>query len=195
MEYWNTNSPGLSRRIAASSAADGAWFDTSTRHLSGPRNGRDRETELEHRPTPPERGLRRSRVVSNKLAYASDLMQQMCRALTHDRDTVWGCELYPLRASQSNGGAAAVGSRRASARKRAGRREQRAPGTCRGPETVGLTDRSGGRGRSCRAALSDRSGRGRTRARSGLSSPGRPPVLLGGRPEAARVNDDRWSWE
>lgn len=84
--------------------------------------------------------------MGRKLARERGLWQQTCRGSIHGRDTLWRSERYPLRAPQSNGDTAAVGSRRASADARAGRREQRAPGTCASQKTVGSIDRCGGRG-------------------------------------------------
>jgi len=115
------------------------------------------ETKLEHRPSPPERGSRRFCNTGTERARERSLWQQMCRGSIHDRDASWRSQRYPLRAPRSEAGAAALGSRRASAYERAGRREESALGTRRRPETTGLTDRSGGRGRPCRAAQSDRS--------------------------------------
>jgi len=151
-------------------------------------------TKLEHRPSPPERGLRRFCNTGTERARERGLLQQMCRGLIHDRDASWRSQSYPLRAPRSEGGTAAVGSRRASTCERAGRREEWAPGTNRGPETVGLTDQRGGCGHVSRAALSDRRGDGRTPARSGLRSPGRPPVLPGGRPGVVQANANRGGW-
>jgi len=156
-----------------------------------PSGGASGQRELEHRPSPPERGSRGFCNAGTERARERGLWQQVCRGSIHGRDAWWRSQRYPLRTPRSEAGAAALGSRRASAYDRAGRREESAPGTCRGPETVDRTDRSGGRGRSSRAALTDRDGHERTPARSGPSSPGRPPVLPGGRPGLARANDYR----